>query len=339
MIKFDRAANDRPWRCARALSSSAVLAFVLLSGHAEGAPSEEGEDHAAQRAAAEVLFDEGKRLMEAARYAEACPKFAESQRLDAGVGTLLNLADCLEKIGRTASAWAEFRAAAYAAREKGQIEREEVARERAAALEPRLARLVISAPGHENAQELEIRKDGEILGRVLWGTAVPVDPGKHLVEARAPGKRPYRVEVDVPEGEATRVTTAIPELTDAVAPVRVPVPVPNSRASGHRIAGVALGGAGIVSVIAGSILGAQAIARNDASSSHCIEGNLCDATGVSLRNEARARGDGSTALIVVGGLAAVGGVVVYVAAPESTTTRVGVGAVGSGAGFVVGGVF
>ncbi|MDI1479785.1 hypothetical protein [Polyangium sp. y55x31] len=339
MTNTIRAAHRDPRRSA--LTSAVALAFVLLSGKAAADPPDPMEERAARRAAAETLFDEGKWLMDEGRYPEACPKFAESQRLDAGVGTLLNLADCLEKIGRTASAWAEFRAAAYAAREKGQVEREQVARERAAALEPRLARLVITAPWADTVQTLEIRKDGQILGRALWGTAVPVDPGKHVVEAQAEGKRPYRVEVEVP-GEATRVTAAIPELMDvpkAPAPPPPVKPLPNSGGSVHKIAGIALGGAGVVSVIAGSILGMQAIARNDASAAHCIEGNLCDATGVALRSEARMRGDAATGTIIAGVLAATGGLVLYLTAPEGTPARAGVGTVGSGAGLVVGGVF
>jgi len=338
MTNTFRVAHRDPRRSA--VAPAAALAVALLSGRAAASPFDPMADRAARRAAAETLFDEGKWLMDEGRYPEACPKFAESQRLDAGVGTLLNLADCLEKIGRTASAWAEFRAAVYAAREKGQVERETVARERAAALEPKLTRLVITAPWAEKVQSVEIRKDGQVLGRALWGTAVPVDPGKHVVEAQAEGKRPYRVEVEVPGGEATRVTAAIPELMDAPQALPPPEkPLPNSKASVHRIAGIALGGAGIVSVVAGSVLGVQAIARNDASATHCIEGNLCNATGVALRNEARTRGDAATGAILAGVLAATGGLVLYLTAPEDTPARAGVGTVGSGAGLVVGGVF
>jgi hypothetical protein len=47
-------------------------------------------------AAAEVLFRRGREAMEAKRYADALPSFAESQRLDPGAGTLMNLATCEE---------------------------------------------------------------------------------------------------------------------------------------------------------------------------------------------------------------------------------------------------
>ena len=63
------------------------------------------QQQAEDKAAAQVLFDEGRTLMDAERYGEACPKFAESLRLDAALGTQLNLARCYQLVGKTASAW------------------------------------------------------------------------------------------------------------------------------------------------------------------------------------------------------------------------------------------
>src|SRR6185436_7071846 len=63
-------------------------------------------------AAGEALFREGRRFMKSRDFASACPKLEESLRLDPATGTLVNLADCEEQIGRTASAWQHWRAAA-----------------------------------------------------------------------------------------------------------------------------------------------------------------------------------------------------------------------------------
>ena len=57
-------------------------------------------------AAAQALFDQGRDLMRQNKHAEACPKLAESNRLDPAIGTLFHLADCYEQSGRVASAWA-----------------------------------------------------------------------------------------------------------------------------------------------------------------------------------------------------------------------------------------
>src|SRR5262245_62252923 len=94
-------------------------------------------------ATAEALFREGTALLDEKRYAEACPKLAESHRLDPATGTLLALAFCHEGEGRLASAWAEFAEVAGRARAEGRTDREHVAREHAANLKPRLARLSV----------------------------------------------------------------------------------------------------------------------------------------------------------------------------------------------------
>jgi hypothetical protein len=89
--------------------TSALLGAILLSGSASAQTSSD-------KAAAQALFDAGKRLLSERKYAEACPKLAESQRLDPAPGTLMNLADCYEKAGLTASAWATWLEAAAAMR-------------------------------------------------------------------------------------------------------------------------------------------------------------------------------------------------------------------------------
>src|SRR6188768_818628 len=133
---------------------------------------------ASNRAAAEALFSQGRSLAASGKYAEACPKFEASQQLDPGLGTLLNLADCYEKVGKTASAWAEYREAIPLARAAGSKVREDLATERAAALESRLSMLTIVAMGGvEEATGLEIRRDGVAVQTAELGSAIPLDPG------------------------------------------------------------------------------------------------------------------------------------------------------------------
>ena len=93
---------------------------------------------AANRAAAQALFDQGRNLMKDGKFDEACPKLEESQRLDPAIGTQFNLASCYEKAGKTASAWTLYLEVAAETRKLGQSQREEVARSRAKVLEAQL---------------------------------------------------------------------------------------------------------------------------------------------------------------------------------------------------------
>jgi hypothetical protein len=158
--------------------------------------------------AAEAMFQEGRRLMAEGQTAEACARFAGSFAIEASSGTLLNLAHCHEEEGKTASAWAEYRAAARLARSQAREDRAHVADEKVAALEPRLARLTAiagdAAPGEA------ILTEAGTLGEGAIGVAVPIDPGTHTLTVTAPGRRPWSATIDVAEAEQR--TLEIPAL-------------------------------------------------------------------------------------------------------------------------------
>lgn len=164
--------------------------------------------------AAEAAFAEARALMGQGRFAEACPKLEASYQLEPAVGTLLNLGDCFERVGRTASAWIRFRDAAAMAATQGQREREGVARQRAAALEPRLCRLVIKEGARPRA-DLAVTRDGAPVARAALGIPVPVDPGAHTVEATAPGSSPFAAQIEVrPPGGGGACPTAVVEIPE-----------------------------------------------------------------------------------------------------------------------------
>src|SRR5262249_13660236 len=104
----------------RAIPFAAVLALASMPARADG-----GDEASAQK-----LFDEGRALVVERRFAEACPKFAASQQLAPSGGTLLNLADCYEKNGQLASAWAKFHDVASRAQHAGRADVQRMAEER-----------------------------------------------------------------------------------------------------------------------------------------------------------------------------------------------------------------
>lgn len=175
-------------------------------------------------AVAEALYRQARDLMAAGKYDEACPKFAESQRLDPATGTLLNLAACHEKQGKLASAWLEYSDAMVAARRDAREDRVDYARERVAELEPKLSRLTIVLAADADVPGLALELDGASIGRAVVGAATPVDPGEHRVRASAPGKKPQIFSVQI-AAVADQQSLTVGRLEDAPpeAPAAAPV--------------------------------------------------------------------------------------------------------------------
>lgn len=298
-----------------------LFSLLVVAGACVVAPA-----RADDPAAAQTLFDQGRKLVQAGRFSEACPKFKESLRLSPGLGTMLWLADCLENNGQTASAWAQFKDAAAAAALKND-DREKVARSRAAALEPKLTKLTIVVSKDAPAG-LEVHRDDSVVGAAEWGVAVPVDPGPHDVSASAPGRMPWSVhQVLAPRPETTSVT--VPAL-DA-APVAVvpeperkpsPTPAPAESApstSTQKIVGLGLAGLGVVSLGIGTYFSFHAKSTYDDSNTggHCLPSNVCDPTGRERRNTASDQATVATITMGLGAAALVGGVVLYLLAPKA----------------------
>lgn len=275
-------------------------------------------------AAAQGLFNDAKKLIAEDHWAEACPKLEESQRLDPGIGTLFNLANCHEHIGRSATAWAEFLEVASTAKSRGQAAREKAARDRAGAIEPNLTRLVIVVKAE--TPELAVTRDGESVGRAQWNVAVPVDPGPHKLVATAPGKQRWETSVRI-STEAKNTEVTVPSLVDEVAapvaivPVAAPVApppatAPNGAGRTQRLVGIAVAGAGVVAVAIGAGFGLSSKGKHDDAQTHCDASNHCDAAGLALQDDAIHAGTISTVAFGLGAAAIATGAVLFFIAPH-----------------------
>jgi hypothetical protein len=308
---------------------SAAFGIVLVAlGTGTGRADVSNEN----RAAAQALFDQGRSLVKAGRMQDACPKFEESQRLDPGIGTQLNLADCYERTGRTASAWTLYVEVAAAARQAGQEERATHAATRAAALKDKLSRLVIVVPKEGRAPGITVERGSLSVGEAQWGAPMPVDPGSHTVRASAPGRSTWQTTIDI-AADGTTKTVTVPPLglapqapVSSVSPSRsVDVGAERSPSSSQKTIAYAAGGLGIAGIAVGSVFGGMAMSKkNDA---RC-EANVCASQDqASTYDEARKAGNVSTIAFAVGGAALAAGVVLYLTAPKSGAAvgaRVGV---------------
>jgi hypothetical protein len=287
---------------------------------------------AQNKAAAEAAFKEARRLLGQGNVAEACPKFEASLKLDPALGTQLNLADCYERVGRTASAWANFIEVAEKDVRKA---RAAEARRRAKALEPRLSRLTVSADPRDDA--LHVRRDGEDITALL-GVDVPVDPGKHTISA-IHGSEVWSDDVVI-AGEAQTASVTVPrfwkdfdvakpsptvaEPGPAPTPERAPAPPAEPAPSGGRDRTWAwiVGGVGVAAVATGLVFGGIAKSRWDSSADlgchdnaagqwACPPGDAYDKA-----TSAKGAATTSTVFVVAGGAALVGAGVLWVLAPE-----------------------
>jgi serine/threonine-protein kinase len=340
----------------------AWVAVVLVSVLGLASTHSAAAQTSADKAAAEALFDRGLALLKEGKYQEACERLEQSQAIERGIGTMLYLAECYEKIGRTASAWALFREAASSAQAAGQSERAEAGRRRAEKLEKGLSRLTVQVAPGNRVPGLTVQDNGSALLAGVWGVALPVDPGVHRIAASAPGYTPWSSEVKV-EDRAASAELSVPLLAKdpnaalAIAPAAgatasqgaagttsAPTEAARKpeRMSTARIAGIALGAAGLVGIIVGAATGGVAMGKQSDYEDYKKEHhNACNDSCRAASQDAHNLGNVSTAMWAVGGALLAGGLVTFFVAPKYAEKRpdVALYADPKGAGLRVGGVF
>jgi len=244
-----------------------LLAATTLAQSARAAGSDS--------AIAEGLFNDAKQLLDKGDTTHACPKFAESLRLDPTLGTRLNLAHCYEVAGKTASAWGEYKEVVRQAHAGNDEKRAQIAQQKVDAIEATLSHVTFRAPSSDG---VSFKIDGAALEAAVLGTAVPIDPGDHAIEATAPGKTPYKASFHV-DAQASSIVD-VPALVDAPVAVTPPPVVgephhdeaPADNGSTKRTVGYIVGGAGIVAIGVGAYFGVRTLSLASDVSSACPNG-------------------------------------------------------------------
>lgn len=246
---------------------------------------------------AEGLFREGRDLMQKGDYAAACPKLAESQRLDPSPGTLLNLASCQEKQGKIASAWATYLAASRLARTQNRTNIVEEAKQRAAELEPKVSYLKIVLA--ERVAGIQVKIDDVTLESAALGSKIPVDPGARTVSIGAPGRKTVEMKVTI-GAEHDSQTLNVPSLEKgepgevkpgpkATPGQPEPGPTAPDAAAGPPVLAYVVGGVGVVALGVGTAFAFMAKSAYGDAEDKCPTKTNCSSDAISLRDKAETR--------------------------------------------------
>jgi hypothetical protein len=279
--------------------------------------------HAVDPAAADALFQAAKKLMADKQYVDACAKFDASYELDPTLGTLLNLADCYEKLGRIATAWSKWgEANEKALREDDK--RADYAKQRRDALTSRLPKVTIHVA--KEVPGIDILWDGKKLSSAVFGVELPVDPIEHdLVVLRNDGIRLDEQRIPVTEEKSKKEITLDLEALDKAKPRKVekkdpppqlPPPVPVK--STQRLAGLLVGGFGATALVTAGVLEVVALAKKGSADEpgSCVN-KFCTPDGLDQINSAKTFAE-SGQWVGIGGLVAFAvGTTLFLTAPPA----------------------
>lgn len=210
------------------------------------------------KSAANTLFEEGRALIDAGEIEHACQKFEASLQMLDQLGVRLNYADCLERQGKTAAAWTEFREGAERAKRRGDTDRLVFATQRAKALEPRLVKLQILVTEKSRVPGLLVQRDGIEIPAAAYGSSLPINPASYTIEASAKGYKTWRTSIDAQEQGKT-ISVEVPLLEETVpgsteagdnANTKVASADDSARRKRYKLA-IGLGASGLVTFAAG----------------------------------------------------------------------------------------
>jgi len=299
-----------------------VLATLALAPTLALAAPGGGSDPIAER-----LFRDGKQLMKDGKVDEACAAYDASEKTEHNVATAMNLADCRERQGQVATAWAlyvqvetESRADAMLAGLAG------VARDRAAAIEPHLSYLVIDVPPAHRVAGLIVSRDHVPLDPGAWNRAIPLDGGAHLIEARAPGHEAWSTTVsldardDHQSIEVPAFTALAPTDAAALAPPSITTPTPPTPPTppddgDSHVVPVAILSGGALALAAGAGMWWHARNLHDTADATCPVA-ACSPDGAqranAIQSDAQAWATGGNIALIAGGVALAGGAALLV---------------------------
>lgn len=269
-----------------------------------------------------MLFTQAKALMEQDRAVEACPKFEASYALDKRLGTLLNWADCEEKIGRIVEAEGHFREARDLATRSGDP-RSEYAEKRRAPLPARFAKLRLDVK--VGAEKLTVVRDGVAVEETSYGVFEPADPAVTEIVVQRDGEPLETMKFKLEEGQERSIaldliaiSKAHPKKTGAV--LRV--------SQTQRVAGFVVGGIGVAGLLGFGLLEGLAYQKRSESldDGQCVyasdpDAYVCTPQGFVLHETAGDLAEAGQWTGIVSGVVFAVGVTLLATAPRSVVVE------------------
>jgi hypothetical protein len=221
------------------------LAAAPASAQEPAASSAEALKHAREQ------FGQALALQTAGDWTQALRLLKEVSAVKSTPQVRFNMALCEEKLGKLVAALGDYELAATDARaEKADQVAEEV-EVRLESLRQRIPKITIKRGAGADAASVEL--DGVSVGDQVIGSAMPLDPGPHTVEAKAPRFKAFRQSIRLAEQQSESVEIVL-EAEPVVAPVAGAAPSGSARSSnGARVAGYVIGGIGIASLGASGV--------------------------------------------------------------------------------------
>jgi hypothetical protein len=167
-------------------------------------------------------FEEGKQAFKAGRFAEALAAYETSLALEPSPNTRFQIAKCQVALGKTASAYLNFKRAAQEAQDRVNATQEKryaatrtAALTEAEALKQKVPRLIlrITATAPEG---FAITLDGNPVPQPAWGLGLEVDPGDHTAVATGPRLQRFTSSFTLGEGEQKQIDIPLTKMPTAV---------------------------------------------------------------------------------------------------------------------------
>jgi tetratricopeptide (TPR) repeat protein len=296
-------------------SRAALIAGLLLLGsvaHAQPAQTPQQKE-------ADEAFKKGRDLLKQGNFIDACDEFNKSHRLDPANGTLFNIAQCSEQIGRLATAASAYR---ELIKKDTNAERLALSRKALAALEPRIPKIVakIDNPPKNILITLDSKAGS---ASILPNEPVDANFGEYTLIARAKGYTEMISKFRIGEEGSTKTVevTLLPGSSNSDI-----IKKPGERSTDkpprnmRKLAGMGLTVAGVATLGTGVAFGFMARSRWDDAKKAC-GGATCDTmeklnNANALSDEARSKATLSTILVAGGAVVAGAGIALWVTAPK-----------------------